>query len=68
MKLLKLQFDRLRLPVTILLVSRISITIRLVLRLSVTVRLVVRMSVTVRSVSRMSVYNVCLSTRVHPLE
>ena len=68
MKLLKLQFDRLRLSVTILLVSRISITVRLVLRLSVTVRLVVRMSVTVRSVSRMSVYNVCLSTRVHPLE
>ena len=68
MKLLKLQFDRLRLSVTILLVSRISITVRLVLRLSVTVRLFVRMPVTVRSVSRMSVCNACLSTRVHPLE
>ena len=68
MRLLELQFDRLRLSVTILLVSRISITVRLVLRLSVTVRLVVRMSVTVRSVSPMSVCKVCLSTRVHPLE
>ena len=68
MRLLELQFDRLRLSVTILLVSRISITVRLVLRLSATVRLVVCMSVTVRSVSRMSLCSVCLSTCVHPLE
>ena len=68
MKLLKFQFDRLHLSVTILLVSRVSITVRLVLRLSVTVWLVVRISVTVWSVSRVSVCNSCLSTRVHPLE